>query len=339
MSKPFFSIAIPTYNRANYLKRALTCILCQNFEDFEIIIFDNNSKDNTQAIVKKFKDKRILYIKNKRNIGAIANIKKIIRYAKGEYVILHGDDDFIIDNKMLAQAYNLLKKRPFGFVRLNYLHLSYNMDRIFDIKKIDDDIEIKPKRQGNEILSFLIKSDFSFISGIIFRNYKNAYKDIIRSETGPWFRIVFKNIYMYGGYIFAKHFLIAKWSRGFPSLYLLEKGELKFENYYREVEKVVDKKYYNEFLKDDLKYRIILIPGAKLYTGTKNAIRYAKRIVELLPEYKYSYFFWLYFLATLFTPSFIFRLIRKYKEEGLRKYKIPHEKALLLYVKQITNNN
>lgn len=339
MTRPFFSIVIPTYNRANYIKRAIHCVLRQSFKDFEIIVVDNNSKDNTQLIVKNFENEKIFYFKNKKNIGAIANIKKAIQYAKGKYIMLHGDDDFIIDDDTLIQVYSLFKKHAFGFARLNYLNLSFDKNRLFENKKIFEDIILKPMEKSEDIISFLVKADFSFISGVIFRNYKNAYRDIIYSETGPWFRIVFKNIYRHGGYIFPKRSIVATWSRGSASLYLLEKGKLKFENFYNEVEKVVGKRYYREFLKDDLKYRIMLMPGAKLYTGIGNTIQYARRILDVYPEYKYSFVFWIYFFITLFTPKFIFRLIRRYREDGMIKRRLPNEDYIKEYMQRIANNS
>jgi len=58
---PFFSVCIPTYNRANFLPQAIESVLAQDFTDFELIICDNASTDNTQEVVEKYQDKRIRY--------------------------------------------------------------------------------------------------------------------------------------------------------------------------------------------------------------------------------------------------------------------------------------
>ena len=56
---PFFSVVIPTYNQAKYLKASIDSVLRQSYKDFEIIIIDNYSTDETQKIIKKYKSRRI----------------------------------------------------------------------------------------------------------------------------------------------------------------------------------------------------------------------------------------------------------------------------------------
>jgi len=71
--KPFLvSVIIPTYNRANLLPRAIKSVLNQTFKDFELIIVDDGSTDNTEEVIKEFqrKDERIKYIKYDKNKGA-----------------------------------------------------------------------------------------------------------------------------------------------------------------------------------------------------------------------------------------------------------------------------
>ena len=67
--KPTVTVYIPTYNRCGMLKGAIESVLAQSFEDFELIISDNASEDDTGAIVSSFNDSRIVYLRNDRNIG------------------------------------------------------------------------------------------------------------------------------------------------------------------------------------------------------------------------------------------------------------------------------
>ena len=67
IKNPFFSIVIPTRNRADTLKYTIKTILNQDFQDYEIIICNNNSVDDTEEIVKKFSVKWIKYLKSKLN--------------------------------------------------------------------------------------------------------------------------------------------------------------------------------------------------------------------------------------------------------------------------------
>jgi len=66
---PFFSVIIPTYNRANFLEETLLSVLKQSFQDFEVLIIDDGSTDNTKEIVKEFilRDKRFNYIYQENN--------------------------------------------------------------------------------------------------------------------------------------------------------------------------------------------------------------------------------------------------------------------------------
>jgi glycosyltransferase involved in cell wall biosynthesis len=70
---PFFSVVIPTYNRANLLKYGIQTVLEQKFGDFEIVVSDNCSSDNTEEIVKNLNDPRIKYFKTEKNIPMLEN--------------------------------------------------------------------------------------------------------------------------------------------------------------------------------------------------------------------------------------------------------------------------
>lgn len=85
------SICIPTYNRADLLKRALISVSKQTVKPYEVVVVDNCSEDDTEAVVKKFKD--VIYYRNERNLGFVGNWNRCIELAKGEFItILHSDD-------------------------------------------------------------------------------------------------------------------------------------------------------------------------------------------------------------------------------------------------------
>jgi len=95
MNKPKVSVGLPVYNGQEFLERALECILGQDFEDFELIISDNASVDETSDICRSYaaKDKRILYSRNDFNIGAARNYNKVFHAAKGKYFKWATHDD------------------------------------------------------------------------------------------------------------------------------------------------------------------------------------------------------------------------------------------------------
>ena len=111
---PKISVVIPTYNRAVYLDAAIASVLAQCGADFEIIISDNGSLDNTQAIVNKYLvDSRVRYYRNEQNIGMVRNWRKAIyEYATGDWFILLSDDDYLIDPAYLAKASQLIQNNP-----------------------------------------------------------------------------------------------------------------------------------------------------------------------------------------------------------------------------------
>ena len=90
------SIVIPTYNRANFIEKALTSALSQDYDDLEIIISDDCSSDNTADIVKKYHyDKRVKYHRNTVNKGQMGNYLFAVKaLAKGDWVFILCDDDY-----------------------------------------------------------------------------------------------------------------------------------------------------------------------------------------------------------------------------------------------------
>ena len=99
MKHPFFSIVIPTYNQSNYLKTALTSIFKQKFKNYEVIVVDNHSKDETYKVVKNFK-KKIIY-KKIRNNGVIAKSRNLgIKLSKGKWIAFLDSDDYWTVDKL-----------------------------------------------------------------------------------------------------------------------------------------------------------------------------------------------------------------------------------------------
>lgn len=99
-NKPLITIGIPTYNRARYLKNNLTNIYEQikDNTDFEVLVINNASTDDTEEVVMAFKKQyhNLRYIRNEKNIGADANIYKVMEEAEGIYCMLHRDDDYFV---------------------------------------------------------------------------------------------------------------------------------------------------------------------------------------------------------------------------------------------------
>ena len=101
---PLITIGIPTYNRAATLAKNLEIIYTQigNDPDFEVLIINNDSPDQTESVVMAFKNKytNLTYLRNDSNIGADFNIYKVIEKSSGKYCLLHGDDDYFSNNSL-----------------------------------------------------------------------------------------------------------------------------------------------------------------------------------------------------------------------------------------------
>ena len=103
--KPTVSAIIPTYNRAHLIGRAIQSVLKQTYKDFELIIVDDGSTDNTEDIIKEFqkKDERIKYICHDKNKGGSAARNTGIKAARGEYIAFQDSDDEWLPEKLKKQ--------------------------------------------------------------------------------------------------------------------------------------------------------------------------------------------------------------------------------------------
>jgi len=112
MKKPLVSIIIPTYNRCFFIEKALKSILEQTYQDFEIIIIDDGSTDNTKKVIAPYLiDSRVKYLYQENQGVTKARISGI-KMAKGEYIALLDSDDFWIDNRKLEKQIEFLEKNP-----------------------------------------------------------------------------------------------------------------------------------------------------------------------------------------------------------------------------------
>ena len=112
-SNPRVTIGIPVYNGENYLAESIESILAQTFTDFELIISDNASTDQTEAICRAFvaRDGRVRYSRNEVNVGAAKNYNLLVDLAKGEYFKWQAHDDKCAPT-FLARCVEVLDQDP-----------------------------------------------------------------------------------------------------------------------------------------------------------------------------------------------------------------------------------
>ncbi len=127
---PKVSVCIPTYNRANFLTYAVQSVLNQTYADFELIICDDGSPDNTSEIVGQFLDPRIHYFRHPQNIGRSRNMRSGFAAAQGEYFIKFDDDD-ALTSEFLAKTVAILDaEKTVDFVCTNHWIINQQSERV-----------------------------------------------------------------------------------------------------------------------------------------------------------------------------------------------------------------
>jgi glycosyltransferase involved in cell wall biosynthesis len=126
---PKVSICIPTYNRANFLQYSVNSVLTQTYQDFEIIICDDASTDNTPEIIKQWHDPRIRYIRQPLNGGRSKNMRSGFEAAKGVYFIKFDDDDALTPEFLEKTVAVLDTEAEIDFVCTNHWIINQNNKR------------------------------------------------------------------------------------------------------------------------------------------------------------------------------------------------------------------
>lgn len=117
------SIIMPSYNTASFIAESIQSVLEQSYKDWELIIVDDCSPDNTDDVVKPYlSDKRIRYLKNEKNSGAAVSRNRALREAKGKWIAFLDSDDLWMPNKLLKQI-SFMEKNDYHFSYTNYAEI------------------------------------------------------------------------------------------------------------------------------------------------------------------------------------------------------------------------
>jgi glycosyltransferase involved in cell wall biosynthesis len=143
---PFFSICIPNFNYAGYIEQTIESVLQQDFHDFEIIISDNASTDQSWAVIQHYvaKDSRIRAFQNTFNVGFAGNLQKASEQATGKYIIMLSSDD-LMNEGALTKYHQTIQKLSSLSTQL-VLHSAYDViDQENKLNKIHYRFPIKNK--------------------------------------------------------------------------------------------------------------------------------------------------------------------------------------------------
>ncbi len=123
MNNPAISVIMTAYNTEKYIKEAIESILNQTFKDFEFIIVDDGSTDNTRLIIEEYakKDRRIKILYNKKNLGIVKSLNKAIAIAKGKYIARMDSDDVSKLNRLEKQFVFMESNPKVGVCGTNFI--------------------------------------------------------------------------------------------------------------------------------------------------------------------------------------------------------------------------
>lgn len=129
-NKPIISIIMNCYNGEAFLNEAINSITKQTFENWELIFFDNNSKDNSEKIVKSFKDSRIKYFKSDRLLNLYDARNLAVKKTNGDYISFLDTDDMWTKDKLEKQINFIKKNSNYKILYSNYYVLKNNEKQI-----------------------------------------------------------------------------------------------------------------------------------------------------------------------------------------------------------------
>jgi glycosyltransferase involved in cell wall biosynthesis len=178
MTTPKVSVLIPTYNYAHFLDETIQSVLNQTFQNYELIIVDNNSTDNTDEVVQKYlSDNRVSFYKNETNIGLVGNWNKCLEYANGEYIkYLCADDKFL--PSLLQEFVAVMDK----YNNISFVTSNFKLFGLFN------DTKIKPHSHlvnGSYVIKSTLYNGSNWIgepTAIMFRK-----KDLVIGNFNPEF--------------------------------------------------------------------------------------------------------------------------------------------------------
>lgn len=141
INNEIISIIIPTHNRFKQLKKLLTSIFNQTYQNFEIILIDDLSNDETNEVYSNYPDKRLKYYLNYENLGVGLNKQKGYNLSQGDYIIFCDDDDYFIDDNYFFDLINIFKDENINLVcSESYIHYEEENEYLYSSINVDGEI-------------------------------------------------------------------------------------------------------------------------------------------------------------------------------------------------------
>ncbi|MBA7602438.1 hypothetical protein ES703_09527 [subsurface metagenome] len=320
-----FTVCIPVYNGSKFLETTLKSILSQSFKNYEIVIIDDCSSDDSEKVIRTFKDKRIKYYKNKRNIGYSKNLEVCRNKVTGDIIYLMGQDD-ILGEDALLNTYNAFKiSENIGAVTRPY----YWFDKVIEMP-------VRAKDQMNPQKDTIIKitdnpqkviNVFKTLDQLSGLAYRKEYIDLpFHEDIFPCHVYPFASIFKKHPIVFLKDYNIAvrissSQTRGVSWIY--NRSPLKswvdmFNNVFYE-------KKFEKFRKYCIKNFVAVNFVGLVQLRNYARYRYLLREIFLLLKYRweniFSPQFWFFSLGCIIIPAqLLIPIVDWYKDKILAKY-------------------
>lgn len=191
MDEELISIITPTYNCGKFIGETIETVLNQTYKNWEMIIVDDESKDNTEEVVSTYKDPRIKYIRLTEKSGAAIARTRAMQEAKGKYMAFLDSDDLWKSNKLEAQI-KFMKKNNYNFVCSSYEQIDEQGNKNGKIikckKKVDYNGVLLSCPVGNSTVMYNVQKLGKF-------EVPNIRK---RNDDALWLKMLKKERYIYG---------------------------------------------------------------------------------------------------------------------------------------------
>lgn len=144
--QPLVTIALSVFNGGATLHRAIQSVLSQTYKNFELVVIDDRSTDNSVSIARSFKDKRVRVIVNKINIGHSACLNKVVKVAAGKYLARMDQDDICFSNRIEKQVEYMLNNPDVDLLATATLVFNHRNEilGVLPVKTDHEDICRKP---------------------------------------------------------------------------------------------------------------------------------------------------------------------------------------------------
>ena len=314
-------ILMPTYNGARYIKDTLKSILSQSFTNFNLIISDDNSTDNTIDIIRSFNDKRIEIHKNDINLGYGKNLKLLNSLTDSEIIFLMGQDDLLLEDALSKTYKYFLLGDEIGAVTRPYYWFYYNyLIPVRVVKPYDEYSDAIITIFDGKLEVNKIFESVGQLSGLAYR--KKYIESDFNEDIFPAHIYPFASITRKYKVVFLKDYTVAVRIEGSQTRTVSKIYDISpMISWLKMVDKVYDGEKYKKvkaYLKKQITTNFIGLVQIKNFSTFKNLIREIIILVKNRPTNLFDFRFWFFSIFTIILPrKFLIYLVDNYKRSIL----------------------